>query len=307
MEIIDSFETQVLGVTTTSSITKNDGSRVPIYTIDSYHTLTQFVGYAKLKNRFYGNVYLRGQTQLYSGKLIPSIFRPPTGSKTVNYSARFANYCKFKNKTLSSTSSFKDVDSYAIEPLLQHYGIKTPWLDIVDNLWVALWFGLHEFDSIILEDHEHVHITDSTSNPYAYLFLLAVDAIQERTIKTPKGVVRVPGRYSGDKTNLVDLRKAVPSYYLRPHAQHALMLQKRDILTRNPLTENDVDYSDFIVGIAQIKASTGLEWIGHSGLLSIQGLFPPAYYDNGFRCLLEHYKVSSDAIPAYGSIQLISY
>lgn len=307
MEIINSFERQATGVISDGEITKRDGNIVPIYLIDSFHVLTQFVGYAKFKNRFYGNVYFRGQTSLHSGKLIPSLFRPSLNSTTVNYSERFNTYNTKREKALSSNKAFNNIEPYAIEPLLQHYGIKTTWLDIVDNLWVALWFGLHKFSSITIEDHEHVHITEDSSEQYAYLFLLAVDAQQERQKYKPDGYCQIPGVYSGKETNLVDLRKAVQSYYLRPHAQHALMILKKQILTKTPLSESDVDYSDFIVGIAKIRRERGLAWIGNSGLLSIQSLFPPAYFDNGYRSLLEHYKVASDAIPTYGSIQFISY
>ena len=307
MKIINSFERQRAGVIRDGEITKKDGNIVPIYLIDSFHTLTQFVGYAKFMNRYYGNVYFRGQTSLHEGMLIPSVFRPPLDTASVNYSWRFDKHNIQIEKTLSSSKAFNSISSYAIEPLLQHYGIKTTWLDVVDNLWVALWFGLHNFSSITLEDHEHVHITEDSPDQYAYLFLLAVDAQQEREENTASGLQRIPGVYSGAETNLVDLRKAVPSYYLRPHAQHALMVQKKRILTKAPLSQSDVDYSDFIVAIAKIKRERGLTWTGNSGLLSIQSLFPPAYFDNGYRRLLEYYKVAADAIPTYGSIQVISY
>lgn len=307
MEIIDKFEHQRVGVQRDGEIIKADGTVVPIYRIDSFHTLTQFVGYAKFANRFEGNVYLRGQTTLYAGKLIPSVFRPSGGNTTVNYSVRFSNYNKRKKDSLSATKAFTNVHNRAIEPLLQHYGIKTPWLDLVDNLWVALWFGLHKFDAIVIQDHEHVHITDTPLDQYAYLFLIVADAQQEATEQGEHGTVKVPGVYSGKATDLVDLRKAVQSYYLRPHAQHALMLRKKQISERKSLTQSDVDYSDFIVGIAKIPASIGLDWIGHSGLLSIQSLFPPTYFDHGYRRLLEHYNVDPDAILSYGSIQFISY
>lgn len=307
MEIINSFEHQRTGVLRDGEITKRDGSVVPIYLIDSFHALTQFVGFAKFKNRFYGNVYFRGQTSLHAGKLIPSVFRPSLTSTSVNYSERFITYNTRRKQALSSDKGFSSIEGRAIEPLLQHYGIKTTWLDVVDNLWVALWFGLHKFSSVIIEDHEHVHITEEPLGQYAYLFLLAVDAQKEQEKYVSSGPQRIPGVYSGEETNVVDLRKAVQSYYLRPHAQHALMIQKKRILTQTPLSEGDVDYSDFIVGVAKISRERGLDWIGNNGLLSIQSLFPPAYFDNGYRYLLEHYKVAPETIPTYGSIQFISY
>lgn len=49
------------------------GLNLPVFNITSYHTLVQFVGYAKYLNRSVGNVYLRGQHKLYD-TLIPTIF-----------------------------------------------------------------------------------------------------------------------------------------------------------------------------------------------------------------------------------------
>ena len=307
IKIIDNFEQQRTGVVRDGEIRKINGDIIPIYLIDSFHTLTQFVGYAKFSNRFDGNVYLRGQTALHSGMLIPSVFRPSRKNETVRYDARLKSYYDRKKEALSATDAFNNISNYAIEPLLQHYGIKTSWLDLVDNLWVALWFGLYKFNSITLQNHEHVHISSSPLDEYAYLFLLVVDAQEEISEQKDGNSYKIPGVYSGDATKLVDLRKAVQSYYLRPHAQHALMMQKKQILTNKPLKQSDVDYSDFIVGIAKIPVRVGLDWIGRNGLLSMQSLFPLTYYDHGYCRLLEYYNVDPTAISTYGSIQLISY
>lgn len=158
MQIIDSFEQQIIGVARDGQIQISTGEDVPVYTIDSFHVLTQFVGYAKYINRQNANVYLRGQTGLYDGHLIPSIYRPLSGSGSVNYSERTPKYMEKVHQALSKSKAFDSIDSRAIVPLLQHYGIKTSWLDVVDNLWVALWFGLHKFHSIILQNHEYIHI-----------------------------------------------------------------------------------------------------------------------------------------------------
>ena len=96
---------------------------------------------------------MRGQTGLYDGHLIPSIYRPLSGSGSVNYSERTPKYIEKVHQALSKSKAFDSIDSHAIVPLLQHYGIKRSWLDVVDNLWVALWFGLHKFHSIILQNH----------------------------------------------------------------------------------------------------------------------------------------------------------
>ena len=71
-----------------------------------------------------------------------------------------------------------------------------------------------------------------------------------------------------------------------------------------------MDYTDRIIGIAKIRVKDGLKWIGQTGLLSVQSLFPPPYYDTGYANLLNEYKKPSnnqintvDYIKLFGSIQ----
>lgn len=40
------------------------------------------------------------------------------------------------------------------------------------------------------------------------------------------------------------------------------------------MTDEDVDYSDLIVGIARIPVKIGLDWIDNNKLLSVGSLFP---------------------------------
>ena len=135
---------------------------IPVYSIKSYHSLTQFIGYGKYINNQWGNVYLRGQTSLYNGCLSPSLLRrkiisgenqlvkekaEAATSNTVKFSNininhRFSEYKHQINESLNGTQHFTGWNKDIIEPLLQHYGIKTHWIDIVDNIWVALLYSL---------------------------------------------------------------------------------------------------------------------------------------------------------------------
>jgi hypothetical protein len=145
--------------------------------VESLPTLIQLVGYLKYKYSI-GNVLLRGQTALYP-TLSPSLFRPDSISPDMNrknrariigsLAARAAAWnCDHKHHRVATCpekasqprrSEAQLVASgtprYAVEPLLQHYGIRTRWLDVVDNLWVALWFACHHF--VTVEDSfQHV-------------------------------------------------------------------------------------------------------------------------------------------------------
>lgn len=272
---------------------------VPVYEISSFHSLTQLIGFGKYMNREYGNVYLRGQTSLYAGNLPPSALR----SSSINYALRISQYKNHIQESTAQTKNFKDRDALIIEPMLQHYGIRTYWLDIVDNVWIALWFAVHKTNSKIIDGREYIHIFENDEDQYGYVFLISSDATKEDESK--------PGVYNGSQTTLVDLRKAVPSYFLRPHAQHALMLKK------NSADPNDfADYSDRIVAIAKISVANALKWIGQTGLLSVQSLFPPPYYDTGYEQLLNEYKIPErckesfpikNYVQLFGSIQDITY
>ena len=272
---------------------------IPIYHIDSFHQLTQFVGYAKYKNRRIGGVYLRGQTSLYESenkngklkaKLTPSCFRK-------QYASTDSRISKITEKLHTVLSSHKTLHGYSDDiafPLLQHYGMKTYWLDIVDNLWVALWFALHDFKEKIVEDRQLCHIQE-TENTNVYILLLC----SEDNCKTTN-ISTSPGVHYGTKTVLVDLRRALPSIYLRPHAQHALMLRKNPI----PVC---TDYSDLIVGIAELSRDKAQSWIGRTGLLSAQSLFPSQYFDGGYARMLQFLtKTDVSEIGDYGSIQHIT-
>ena len=271
--------------------------KVPVYHIDSFHLLTQFVGYAKYKNREIGGVYLRGQTSLYEDEnnkkkiiLSPSCFRSTYADANLRIS-------KVTNKLHSVLSTHKTLQEYPDDiafPLLQHYGMQTYWLDIVDNLWVALWFALHDFKTKIIENRQLCHIQE-TDNSNVYILLLCSDDYEVR-YKSKK----IPGVHYGQKTVLVDLRRALPSIYLRPHAQHALMLRKYKIPACT-------DYSDLIVGVAELSKEKALSWIGHTGLLSAQSLFPSQYFDSGYARMLQFLaKTAVTEIGDYGSIQHIT-
>lgn len=173
-----------------------------MYTIKSVNDLTQFIGFGKYINNMNYNVLMRGQTDLYGGCLIPSIYRGRISLDTIT-----AKYVQ-KINGLKSINSFKNYERIILEPMLQHYGIKTPYLDLVDNVWVALWFALHQAKSRFINSHEYVYYFENL-NPYSYILLVAIDAI---TVSE-----KYCGVYEGEITKLVDLRKALPSYFLRPH------------------------------------------------------------------------------------------
>ena len=324
MKIIDNFEGKTPDPVVVEYIPTPSGV-IPVYSIASFHSLTQFIGYGKYINKGWGNVYLRGQTSLYDGYMSPSVLRrekidheaeiiplckkdeadqiDPIQFRPLNYDKRITQYEYYLGDSIKNTQHFSDWNNKdVIIPLLQHYGVRTHWLDVVDNTWVALWFALHRTKATVVDGREYIHFFEHKTSDYGYIVLIGSDAKIENS--------RFPGIYRGETTVMVDLRKAVPSYFLRPHAQHALMIRKQ-----NTKCEDFADYTDKIIGIAKISVADGLKWIGQTGLLSVQSLFPPPYYDKGYALLLNEYKKANagssydmvNYIRFFGSIQDISY
>lgn len=282
---IDNFEKKTPSDISFDTMTLACGESINIYEIKNVHDLTQFIGFGKYKNNQASNVFLRGQPDLYDGKLIPSLYRGKTDLARITY-----KYNRRMNKIKEEIASFSQYDRVILEPLLQHYGVKTTYLDLVDNVWVALWFAVHQTKCVSINSHEYVYYSENT-NPYSYILLVASDALN--VSETNYGV------YDGNSTCLIDLRKALPSYFLRPHAQHAYMLKKKGA----PVS----DYSDLIIGIAKIPTDLGLKWIGDSEFLTVSSLFPAAYFDSGYSILLKKYpEEEQGVINQYGSIQILT-
>lgn len=281
---IDRFEEKTPSDIEFETIELSSGDTIKVYTIETVHDLTQFIGYGKYMNCQNNNVYLRGQTSLYDGKMIPSLYRGKKNvqSITMKYNQRMNNFKK-------EVRSFHQYERNVLEPLLQHYGIKTPYIDLVDNVWVALWFALYQANSTVVNSHEYIYYHESKEK-YAYIVLMASDA---REITHQKGV------YKGERTTLVDLRNATPSYFLRPHAQHAFMLRKNEAYPE--------DYSDLIVGIARIPTSIGFKWLGTNDFLTVNSLFPAIYFDSGYEVLMRNFpEENAGTVRQYGSIQIIT-
>lgn len=263
---------------------------VPIFEAYSVHGLNQIIGYAKFINKSYGDVYYRGECKLHKS-LLPSLFRGKNNAtsstsklkkliKTIADDSDMINHLKL-NPTDSVSNELK------IESVLQHYGIPTRFLDIVDNHWVALWMGLNKnisYKNVKLYNHyveREIPLIDfvdgkscTEEDLFQYILLIAVPSKNENNNT---------GIYTSADYYKVDLRQALPSTYLRPHAQHGLVVRKRPHGGGNV---NKYDMSDNVVGIVKIRIDRVKQWIGNGELLSQSNLFPPPAYDNGYDILL---------------------
>lgn len=171
--IVDNFEKKTPSDITVENINLACGNSVNIYLIETVHDLTQFIGFGKYKNNQVGNVYFRGQTSLYEGAMIPSLYRGKTRLDSITW-----KYNECINRVIKEKKIFNQYNRAVFEPLIQHYGVKTPYIDLVDNVWVALWFALHEAKTVPINSHEYVYYFKSKAE-YAYIILMVSDAKEE--------------------------------------------------------------------------------------------------------------------------------
>ena len=215
---------------------------------------------------------MRGQGRLYDS-LSPTLYRGI--SNTMTQSKRHQRLAKVVQEFCMASSLFNDMPDYAKEPLLQHYGIKTSWLDLVDNIWVALWFATHR---AYISGHEsqYMHFDARTSSDGEFAYILLIKTEDSRKEKVRKGITK------GPNTEVIDLRIAAPSVFLRPHAQHGLLFRARGT-GGGRLT----DYAHTLAGIIRFSLEAGKTWLGFGAMHDVRSLFPPPFYDFGYGILLD--------------------
>lgn len=285
------------------------GHEVPLYELSSTGALNQIIGHGKFNNSEYGSVYYRGISGLYDN-VLPTLMRNRARGvpddliqilKSICENPYLKESLKLREllipKTLEDRYANKRINrfnKYCAEALLQHYAGSTRFLDIVDNHWIAIWMGLHRFHmhgkrNIFCETirrgidirnlYDAVKRNDtSILNEFVYLLLIAIPHS-----KTPPEY----GILESDKFVVVDLRQALPSIYLRPHAQHALVVRKIDKHNKNQ-TATYYDMAEQVIGILRIRVDVASDWLGAGMLATQQNLFPSPSIDQGYNNLLMH-------------------
>lgn len=125
--------------------TFSEGYSVPIFDVFSFNGLNQVIGYAKYINPDKKILY-RGECRLHDS-MRPSINHNISSQRARDKANSRIN--KMITDALSDDifskyirlSKTNNQDRFILESVLQHYGISTHCIDVVDNHWVALWFG----------------------------------------------------------------------------------------------------------------------------------------------------------------------
>ena len=242
---------------------------IPIYHLTTANALNQLVGYVKFINGSNGTVLYRGQVEDH-GSLLPSGCRPSSTAVSDEVITRICadnDMMKFFKLNDSAIDGWKQYQSVIIESALQHYGANTYCMDFVDNHWCALWFGLYKFNN-------GRYFKRKDLDGYLYLYMYLAD--------TNGPAVR--GMYIGENTYTVDLRKALPSCFSRPSAQHGWIVRPKDRTTYS--------FDTSVVCVAKISVSDAAKWLGDGDLLSQENFFPDYDIDQAYNVFLQRQKRS---------------
>lgn len=304
--------------TTLAHIPRRVESGWTVWSVSNPNELTAVGGYLRYKSQ-HGLAFYRGESSLRSS-MLATAFRPHadgSGHKGVTriqyenhavamreyvdalvgtsctcaggpFSFSKTHHCDEVIKQMKGSSAALVSGTYraVVEPLLQHYGLKTRWLDVVDNIWVALWFACFRQVSVRRYAH-HVRrsAAGSGASSHAYVIVFQTEQLSSTA---------VPGYRVGPRTRSVDLRYNVPSIYLRPHAQHGALIAPNDV-TGDPIG----GLQDSVAGVVEVDLADAMDWLGDGSMTSAGTLFPSASFDEGYRRLL-HY--ASPPPPLLGNL-----
>lgn len=241
-----------------------DGAR-GVLRVDTPQALMQAVGYLKYARARDGMVLFRGQNRLFDS-MRPTLYRGL--SKEQARRDRVQALIAYVQAVRDAGAFLGHTPDHAHEPILQHYGIRTRWLDLVDNAWSALWFACH--DAFVTGHRgQYLHYEPSRAQMAYIILLQAGPAVPDPSRQ---------GSMTTEKAELLDLRMAAPSTYLRPHSQHAFL--------GRTLTKG-MDLSSWVVGIIGVWMHQAREWLGRTPTGETCFFFPSPYYDGGYSKLLK--------------------
>ena len=143
--------------------------------------------------------------------------------------------------------------------VLQHYGIKTPWLDVVANLYTAVWFATHE-----LSDNGSFIVPRPTKSDYCWI------SFYRRKLGTENHQLQVK-----------NLSAAHSSTHVRPHTQHGVSLAMQPDNNEHP--HHIQDFNRY--RIAHVRFPNSKKWQVSGHMFSTSFMFPSRDDDGSLRRL----------------------
>ena len=202
-------------------------------------------------------IFLRGSTKNYS-TTYPSLFREISDDDPrCEHRRRWHAYKHVLSGLRGLTGDrWRRKDLGAV---LQHYGVRTPWLDVVRNLYTAIWFATHDLSG------DGLH---GVAKP-------------ARTDHCWISFFRRQAATADERLRVKDLSAHHSSMHLRPHVQHGLSLamQPDDAALPRPFQ----DFNRFRIAHVRIPNASDWQLSGH--MFSTSFLFPSAELDDSLRRL----------------------
>lgn len=280
------------GVRGFSELTIDSNVGGEVLHVRKFQTLIQALGYFKYalcesvcKNF---KIYFRGQEKAFGPVYQPSLYRSCTRDcALMDRDGRIKRQIALARKCCKW---FKTANDAVIEGVLQQYGMRTRWIDAVDNIWIALWFACHHAWTWNGDDSEYIHYSlrspaqEGDGEHYGYIYVLGFNSGYTDYSKKVRRKF-TPGMAWSDSAEMLDLRYAVPSLFIRPHAQHGVLLRSFKCLPNGGVRFNR-DMSDLVQGVIRFNLEDGIEWLGQGVSVAVSSVFPPPAYDSGYGDLL---------------------
>ena len=210
--------------------------------------LAAFVAYCSGTHR---RIYLRGSTidHPYS---VPTLFRRDAVGRQYDYQECKRRWDAYRDLLTRLRQILGHQHRRWHRPdlgaVLQHYGLKTPWFDVVRNFYTAIWFATRD---------------GAGGNACAPLGWISFYANKRKELR----VIDLWGKHS--------------SKHFRPHMQQGLSLAMQPDTAQHPRRQQE--FNEY--RIAQICFRTSGEWNLGGHMFSRQFLCPCQGHDDSFRQL----------------------
>jgi hypothetical protein len=233
-----------------------DGSW-PFLHIEDPTVLARFFALLKqkaIKKNKSGWVFCRGQSSHHK-LMLPSLFRGENEKYPVSILLVAQEHLMNEIKSNFSVKRFQNEN---LPALLQHYGLKTSWLDLVDNLFIAIWFATNSINS---GDKKGPITVEGSTETYGWIYFISNSAKSEADLIS------------------IDLRTGHHSLSVRPHAQHGISATRDSSIWR----DNNKDLKKYVVATVRFEVSE--KWYLSGYMASPEYLFPSSKLDNTLKNL----------------------
>lgn len=230
--------------------------------------LATFMGYLKFQLRKTNSekeVFFRGQSKNYP-TIVPSLLRGEDLEK-INKLSKACMELKRRTKELFSAKRFQNE---TISNLFQHYGIKSQTLDLVDNLYIAIWFATNSWEKT--QGFENLCTYKQSKEDFGWIYFMNVEG--------PRQMNSTEINYDEKFGGYCDLRKYHSSLSARLHCQHGITYFRDK---GKKWTNENREFDDLI--IATVKFPNSGEFRMNGTIFTKEFLFPNSEIDNTYKLL----------------------